>query len=660
VSEPAPRARGRSGLVIVVLGLCGTVVSLMQTLVVPLLPDFPELLDTSTENASWLVTVTLLTSAVATPIVSRLADMYGKRRMMLLSLTVLVAGSVLGALSESLPMLIAARALQGFAPALIPIGISIMRDELPPERIGSGVALMSATLGIGGAVGLPLAGIIYEGADWHTVFWVSAGMGSVMVLAVLLVVPESTVRSPGRFDWPGAVILSVALTALLLGISKGGDWGWRSEATLLSFLVAVLTFAVWLPWELRVGAPMVDIRTSTRRPVLLTNVASMLMGFAMFSNLLGTTQQVQLPQEAGVGFGLSVTEAGLVMLPGGVIMILMAPVSARIVRTYGARRTLLFGSLVVMVGYVSRVFLTGSVWQVIAGTLIVSLGVAATFAAMPILIMRFVPITETASANGLNALVRSVGTSTASAATAALLAAATVTYAGQELPALKAFQEGYWLAAFAGLVAAGLAAGLPRRPEGVTEEAPPRAEDEAVTSGRVVSSAGQPVRQAVVSVLRPDGSQVDWGRADNEGRWSVVLPRHGRYLVVCSAEGWRPRSALLDLAETSRDIVLTDRLCFSGVVRRHGSAVPGALLVLTSQSGEVATTTRTGADGTFQVGSPPTGRYVLTVLDRDGCAEARTVLITPQQPPLELDLATPTTSTAPRPSLRQEHASDRP
>jgi MFS family permease len=451
----------RSGPVILVLALCGTVVALVQTLVVPLLPDLPVLLGTGADNASWLVTVTLLTSAVTTPIVSRLADMFGKRRMMVLSLIVLVVGSVLGAFTSSLSGAIVARALQGFAPALIPVGISIMRDELPPERVGSGVALMSATLGIGAAVGLPLSGVIYSTMDWHAIFWVSGGMGAVMLGAVLFVVPESTVRSGGRFDYMGAALLSASLTMLLLAISKGGQWGWASQATIGCFVAAVVTWTVWVPWELRTSQPLVDIRTSARRPVLLTNLASVLAGFAMFANMLATTQQLQLPRETGAGFGLSATQAGLGMLPGGLAMLLLAPVSAGISRRYGPRTTLIVGTSIMALGYLGRVFLYHAVWQVVVGAIVISVGTAVTFGAMPVLIMRWVPINETAAANGLNTLLRSIGTSASSAALAALMATATVQVGGLVGPSSEAFQAGFWLAAVASLVAAGLGALIP-------------------------------------------------------------------------------------------------------------------------------------------------------------------------------------------------------
>jgi MFS family permease len=264
--------------VVATLCVCGTVVALQQTLVVPLLPDFPEILGTTPENASWLVTSTLLASAVATPIISRLADMFGKRLMMVISMLVMVAGSVIAALGASFGMVVTGRALQGFAAALIPVGISIMRDELPREKIASAVALMSATLGIGGAVGLPLSGVIYEHLGWHAIFWGSALVGALLIGAVVAIVPESAIRTRGTFDYLGAVLLSVALTSMLLAITKGGSWGWTSERTLVLLVLAAVMLAMWVPVELRVGQPLVDLRTSSRRPVLLTNIASVLVG----------------------------------------------------------------------------------------------------------------------------------------------------------------------------------------------------------------------------------------------------------------------------------------------------------------------------------------------------------------------------------------------
>lgn len=270
-----------------------------------------------------------------------------------------------------------------------------MRDELPKERVASAVALMSATLGIGSALGLPLSGLIYESLGWEAIFWLSTVVSVLLIIAVLLVVPESELRAKGRFDFFGAALLSVALTALLLAISKGDNWGWSSEPVILFFITAVVFWAAWVPYELRVSQPMVDLRTSSRRPVLLTNLASLLVGFSMYASMLATTQQLQVPEISGFGFGLAVTVAGLCMAPSGLAMVAFAPISAALTKRFGAKTTLIVGAAVLAGAYIARVFLTGEVWMIILGATTVSIGTAIAYAAMPTLIMRAVPMDST-------------------------------------------------------------------------------------------------------------------------------------------------------------------------------------------------------------------------------------------------------------------------
>ena len=614
---PQTRSRPLSpGAITAVLALSGTVVALMQTLVVPLLPDFPGILGVTADDASWLVTATLLSSAVATPIVSRSADMYGKRKMMVICLAIMVAGSIVAAVGGSFLWLIVGRALQGFSSALIPVDISIMRDELPKEKMGSAVALMSATLGIGSALGLPLAGLLYESLGWESIFWVSAAAGSLLLTAVVLVVPESKVRTPGRFDFLGAVILSAALAALLLAISKGGSWGWGSEPVLLLFLAAAILLAAWLPYELKVSQPMVDLRTSGRRPVLLTNLASLLVGFAMFANMLLTTQQLQLPTSTGYGFQLSVITAGLCMVPSGLAMVVFAPVSGGIIRRFGGKSALITGAAVMVVGYVGRVFFWDSIASVIIGSTVVSIGTAIAYAAMPTLIMGAVPITETASANGLNSLVRSIGTSTSSAAVAAVLTSVTLTVGSARLPSFEAFKDVFWMAALASAASMVAAVFIPRAAAAATAALTVQAANELVVQGRVLTADRRPVTPAVVTVLQTSGEPVDWSRVDSDGNYSVALPGAGTYLMVANAAGWAPMAEVFDFdgRTLQQNFHLENRLELAGTATAGGAVLPDAVVTLLQASGEHVATTRTDSEGRYSLPLPLAGRYIVTLL----------------------------------------------
>ncbi|GAB3442218.1 MFS transporter [Streptomonospora sediminis] len=465
-----------------VLAFAGIVVSLMQTVVIPLVPILPRLVGASAADTTWAITVTLLASAVATPVVGRLGDMYGKRRMLLVSVSLLVIGSVVCGLSTSLPPLIAGRALQGLAAGVIPLGISIMRDELPGERLGSAIALMSASLGVGGALGLPAAAFLAERTDWHVLFWASAGLGALAFVLVTAIVPEARVRTGGRFDALGAAGLSAALVCLLLAISKGADWGWTSATTIGLFCAAAAVLVLWGLWELRTRQPLVDLRTSMRRQVLLTNAASTVFGFAMFAMSLVFPQLLQLPASTGYGLGESMVTVGLVMGPSGVVMVAMAPVSARISKLGGPKTTLMLGAVVVACGYgLSIVFMSG-VWHLVLVSSVIGAGIGLAYGAMPALVMAAVPVSETAAANSLNTLMRSIGTSVSSAVAGAVLTGMTTTFGDLTAPSQDGFRVVMAIGAAAALTALAVAAFLPRQhraapadpPAGTAEAAPAR------------------------------------------------------------------------------------------------------------------------------------------------------------------------------------------
>ncbi|AYG84466.1 Multidrug resistance protein Stp [Streptomyces hundungensis] len=438
---------------VAVLAFCGVVVAVMQTLVVPLLPHVPALTGSTPAAASWLVTVTLLTGAVFTPVLGRAGDMYGKRRLLIGSLGVLTAGSVMCAVSSHIGVLIAGRALQGAALAVIPLGISIMRDELPPAKVLSSVALMSSTLGIGAAIGLPVAALVVEHFDWHTMFWASAVLGILDIALVLWCVPESTMRSRGRFDVLGTLGLSTALVAVLLAITQGADWGWTSPRTLGLLGAAVVIWPLWGAYELRTRSPLVDLRVSARPAVLLTNVAALLIGFAFYGNSLVTAQMVQEPRTTGYGLGASIVVSGLCLLPGGLAMVALSPVSAKISAKYGPKATLALAAAIMVVGYGVRFFTSHSLPLIIAGATVVACGTAIAYSALPALVMRAVPVSETGAANGLNTLMRSVGQACCSAVVAAVLASLTFQAGGRTAPTLHAYLLVFLIAGGAALAA---------------------------------------------------------------------------------------------------------------------------------------------------------------------------------------------------------------
>ncbi|WP_029109078.1 MFS transporter [Mycobacterium sp. URHD0025] len=469
-NQPTRRSAS-GGLLIAVLAAAGISVSLMQTLMIPLIPQLPTLLDTSPANASWAITATLLTGAVATPVLGRLGDMYGPKRILVLCAALLFLGSLIAALTTSLIPLVIGRGLQGFGAPVIPLGISVLRAALPAERVGSAMGLMSASLGVGGALGLPLSAVIAEHFNWHALFWCSAALGLASGILFVLLVPDlEPVSSDHRFDPIGALALGAALVMLLLPISKGGMWGWSSTTTLGLFAGAVVTFGAFTWWQYRVPSPIVDVRTTLKRPVLLTNLSSIAVGFGMFALSLVGPQLLEMPRETGFGLGQSMIATGLWMAPGGLAMMAAAPVAARVVAARGPKIVLVTGSGIIAAGYLAGTVLLGSPVGVLVLGLIVSFGVGFAFAALPALINAAVPVSETASANSINSLARSLGTSTSSAVMTAVLAQMTITVAGHALPSLPGFRVALLIAAGAAAGAALIAMAIPKAPSELLSE----------------------------------------------------------------------------------------------------------------------------------------------------------------------------------------------
>jgi MFS family permease len=458
----------RPGLVVAVLAFAGMGASFMQTILLPIQSELPLLLGESRDVTAWAITVTLLVAAICTPISGRLGDMYGKKTVALALLGLLVLGSVVAALSSSVVLLIVGRGLQGMGMGVIPLGISILRDVLHKERLGSGIAMVSATLGVGGALGLPISAYVTERYDWHVMFWVAAGIGLLALVLVAWVVPVSTMRAGGRLDVAGVIGLAVGLTGVLLAVSRGNDWGWGSPRTLWLLFGGVVVLLVWGWYELRIDAPLVDLRVTARGTVLFTNLASIAMGFALFASQVVFPQLLELPTEAG-GLGLTLMQASLILMPAGLTMLAMSPVAGRLEHRFGPKPLLASGAAIIAFSYVIAVAVDLEVWHVLVVNIVLGVGIGLGFAAMPALIMQVVPARETGAANGLNTLMRSLGTTSAAAVVGGVLAAGGAELDGVPVPSDDAFRTALLLGLLAALVCTVLALLIP----------PPRlAEDE--------------------------------------------------------------------------------------------------------------------------------------------------------------------------------------
>jgi EmrB/QacA subfamily drug resistance transporter len=452
--------------------MAGVSFALLQSLVAPALREIQLSLDTSTAGVAWILTGYLLSASVATPIAGRLGDIHGKRRVLVITLAALAVGTLVAALATSIQVMIIGRLIQGLGGAVFPLAFGIIRDEFPAEQVPVGIALISAILGFGGGLGIVLAGPITEHLSYHWLFWLPLVPVVVSAVAAQLLIPESPVRAPGRINWGGAALLSGWLVCLLLGVTQGSSWGWTSPRVLALLLGAAVLLVVWIIVEGRSREPLVDMTMMRIRGVWTTNLAALLIGFGMYSSFVLIPQLVETPASAGVGFGSSVTQAGLFMLPSTVAMLLVSPIAGRIAADRGARLPLGLGAAIAGISYLLLAFAHDRQEMIYVAAALLGIGIGFAFSALANLIVAAVPRSQTGIATGMNTIMRTIGGALGSQISAAVLTASVV--AG--LPTDHGFTVAFTLSAAVTLVAVVAAILVPpaRRPP-AGSATPPRA-----------------------------------------------------------------------------------------------------------------------------------------------------------------------------------------
>ncbi|HJQ47100.1 MAG TPA: MFS transporter [Amycolatopsis sp.] len=383
--------------------------SLLQTMPVPALPDLQHQFDTSTITVSWVLSAFLLTASVATGLLGRLGDMFGKRRVLLACLTVSALGTLLAALAPSIGVLITARAVQGVGAATFPLAFGIVRDEFPRERVPVAIGWISSTFGIGFGVGLVIPGLLVDALSWRWIFWLMLAVIVIGIAAVAVLIRESPVRSPGRVDWLGAALLTAGLVALLIAISEGRVWGWGSAPVIGLFVAAVVLLAVFGFVEKRLASPLVDIGLLGRPAVLTSNITALIIGFGMYGAFTLVPQLVETPPQAGYGFGASVTQAGLFIIPMAVTMLFASPVAGRLGAAAGFKVPLVLACVVGAAGFLAFAFAHDTQWPIYVGNAILGIGVGFAFASLANLVVGAVDPRQTGETTGINTIMRTIG-----------------------------------------------------------------------------------------------------------------------------------------------------------------------------------------------------------------------------------------------------------
>jgi EmrB/QacA subfamily drug resistance transporter len=442
-----------------VLLLAGVSFALSQTLVIPALPQIGADLDAGASTTSWILTAFLLSASVATPIVGKLGDLYGKGRVLTLVMTLFAFGGLINALAESIGVLIAGRVLQGVAGGVFPLAFGVIRDTFPRERVPGGLAIMSAVFGIGGGIGLPLSGLIVDNLDLSWLFWISLLAFPAALAAHRLIPPSPAVARP-RIDWPGAAVLSLGLGAILLGVSQANTWGWGSGRNVGTIFGGLALLALFVRVELRVPEPLLDLGVLRRRAVAATNLATFIIGFAMFGAFLLVPQFAQAPTQAGYGFDATVTQAGLLVMPTAIAQLVAGGAAGRFGPSLGWRLVLASGAALATASFLVLVAAHQHAWEIVVANVLLGVGIAFAFAATANLIVNAVPQSQVGVATGINTVMRTIGGAFGSAVATAILTGHLIE--GTSIPTERAYTTAFVVSSVAGMLAVGAALLVPR------------------------------------------------------------------------------------------------------------------------------------------------------------------------------------------------------
>lgn len=405
-----------------VLTITALVFSMLQSLVVPALPTIQKDLGASATATTWLVTGFLLSSSIATPILGRLGDMFGRSSMLSASLALLAGSSVLAGSARSIELLVVARVLQGFAGAIVPLSFGIARDVLPPQKVAGAIGLISAMLAVGAAMGIVLSGPIAIHLGYQWLFWIPLIPLVPTVLASWRFVAKSERAARQPVDVRGAVMLTAWLTALLVALSQGAAWGWGSGRTLTLFAASAVGLVWWIWVEKRVRVPLIDIDLLAQPTLWRINVVGFATGFTMQATFTFVTRFVQIPESTGYGLGVSASNGGLVILPWSTGSFITGMISGRLAARWSSKSALVAGAVLSVLPCFLLATWNDAVWQIGAWMGLFGVGMGMLTAAMPAIIVAFAPDHQTGVAAGVNQNIRTIGGAVGTQLVAAIIA----------------------------------------------------------------------------------------------------------------------------------------------------------------------------------------------------------------------------------------------
>ncbi|MFD7646093.1 MFS transporter [Streptomyces albidoflavus] len=458
--------------ILIVVGGVTFVYSTLEAMLAPALPLIQAGVGGTSSSIAWVFTGLLLSAAVCTPLISRLGDLYDKKKLFVAVLSVVALGTALAGLATNVPVLAVGQMMQGAGLGLTPLSIGLMREALPDDRVKGGNAMIIGTSSLGVVAGPLLAGPLTSVMSYRWIFWLPFLLLLALIALAVAALPTTRATASGSVDWWGVILLGGGLLALLLGLTLAPAWGWASGAFVATALGAVALLAAFAVTQRRVASPLIDLR-ARGRTVFVVCAVSFAVGWAVFATYTALPTIIAAPAATGYGLASDATVTGWILVPSGVLAGLSAFAVRPLERLMGAKALMVASCVPILAA--PGVLLLGrpSLGLLIASSALMGLGIGLGLTQAMNVVVTSVPAERATSLTGLMFVVRAVGGSLGAQVGGSTLASDVIP--STTLPTWSAFTTMLTVTVVIGLLAVLVSAALPRRSADVPEPAGARA-----------------------------------------------------------------------------------------------------------------------------------------------------------------------------------------
>jgi len=393
------------------LGSVALLVMYTEAMLMPSLPKIQAEFNVTPADASWILTIYLISGTISAAIFGNLGDIYGKKRVLSLVMLAYAIAVTLTGYAPNFETLLLSRAIQGLGMAMFPLAFSLIREEFPPHMVPTAQGVVSAMFGVGIIIALPVGAYIAQNYGWRATYHTATPIAVLLTFLIMIYIRESRYRTPRSIDFVGIGLFATMAASFLLAISKGPDWGWLSPRITSLLALSAVSAAVFLIHELTTDNPFIP-RDIFNRNVIAATIAILIVAYAFQMNSQNLSYLFQMPPP--YGYGLTVLQTGLYMLPPAVVQIIVAPISGRLMWRLGAKKIATIGVVFAVIGYqLAAAHLYSGVWTLISYVTLGFIGLTLLNVSLINLLTFSVPRQRLGAATGLNTVFRNFGSAIA-------------------------------------------------------------------------------------------------------------------------------------------------------------------------------------------------------------------------------------------------------